>query len=219
MKNQDKEVIALIGIGIVLGLIIGVAIGMLTLSNFYPTFQSDKWAAWLQAVGSIVAVIAAFIISGNQTRKESLKKSEENRSKIDGVYVLARQARATAYKKIKNIREEGDIVKKKEIAIIVIKNFESFYDFMSRVNRHEHPYLYIGIYLSNSRNAVSRLLAILSKFEELDCSLPPNIPYIRSLEYQMEIQFHSLDRATKKIKSIKNRYNGETDPNVGVKKN
>lgn len=57
-------------LGGVIGVLIGIAIGMALLSYAYPVFQSENWAAWVQAVGSIGAVFSGFALNYyNQTRR------------------------------------------------------------------------------------------------------------------------------------------------------
>lgn len=52
------------------GLVLGVIAGLAIADFSYPLYQSDKWASWVQAVGSIGAVFSGFALNYyNQTRR------------------------------------------------------------------------------------------------------------------------------------------------------
>lgn len=57
MKKEGCEARTLIvlAVGVGFGLIIGAAV----LAAAYPVFQSENWAAWIQAIGSIAAIAGA----------------------------------------------------------------------------------------------------------------------------------------------------------------
>lgn len=54
------------------GATIGAISGMAIYAFAYPVFQSDEWAAWVQAVGSIAAVASGFYLNYSNQRKEKL---------------------------------------------------------------------------------------------------------------------------------------------------
>lgn len=62
-----------------IGLAAGLLAGMAIYAAAYPAFQSSEWAAWVQAVGSIGAVLGAIWIS-NRNRSEQV--AEEKRKSI-----------------------------------------------------------------------------------------------------------------------------------------
>lgn len=57
--------IAVLLVGLALGVIAGLAIAGFA----YPIYQSEKWAAWVQAFGSIGAILAAIAIASHQEQK------------------------------------------------------------------------------------------------------------------------------------------------------
>lgn len=62
------------GFGLVM---IGFAAGiLLTAVVTYPPGNSGEWAAWVQAVGSVAAIIAAFVI-GNRQTKEAIRRERQ----------------------------------------------------------------------------------------------------------------------------------------------
>lgn len=75
MRNTSASVLGLLGIGAAVGTLIGIAVGMLTLSNFYPIFQTDKWAAWIQAVGSVIAIIVSALLVNWQLNQQQIEKT------------------------------------------------------------------------------------------------------------------------------------------------
>lgn len=84
------------------GMVFGLVIGVVVLSLFYPIFKSDKWAAWVQAFGSIGAIAGAVYVVRLQStldRKESIFQ----RSKRRRCYVLAVQ---NLYDQTQGIRED-----------------------------------------------------------------------------------------------------------------
>lgn len=56
-KKEDCEARTLIALAVGVGF--GVIIGAAALAAAYPLFQSEEWAAWIQAIGSIAAIAGA----------------------------------------------------------------------------------------------------------------------------------------------------------------
>lgn len=69
MKKEDCEARTLIAL--VVGVGFGVLIGSALLASFYPIFQSKEWAAWVQALGSVGAIVVAVFIG-----RESMRSAE-----------------------------------------------------------------------------------------------------------------------------------------------
>lgn len=62
--------------GLVAGVILGIVIGSAFFAVSYPMLQSGKWAAWVQAIGSILGISVAIAVPAWQHRK-----AEDLRSK------------------------------------------------------------------------------------------------------------------------------------------
>ena len=83
MDQKEKDCaywMVVLSAGLVLGVIAGLAIAGIA----YPIYQSEKWAAWVQAFGSIGAIVSAiyllhkqFLIQDEQRKK--LERDEEIR--------------------------------------------------------------------------------------------------------------------------------------------
>lgn len=77
---------------IVLGLAV-LFIAALVINNF--DLNSSEWASWVQAIGSIVAIIAAFSIAQLQYRTESRRRHQESHERSVGyatrLLLLARE--------------------------------------------------------------------------------------------------------------------------------
>lgn len=67
-QKDDCEARTLLALAIGVGF--GGVIGAASYAAVYPMFQSEKWAAWVQAVGSIGAILAAIWIATRQTDRE-----------------------------------------------------------------------------------------------------------------------------------------------------
>lgn len=73
MDKKEKDCgywIAVLLVGLVFGVVAGLAIAGFA----YPIYKSDKWAAWVQAFGSIGAIVGAVYI---MKRSEFLRRSHE----------------------------------------------------------------------------------------------------------------------------------------------
>ena len=67
-QKDDCEARTLLVLAIGVGF--GVVIGAAFYAAAFPMFQSEKWAAWVQAIGSIGAILAAIWIASRQTDRE-----------------------------------------------------------------------------------------------------------------------------------------------------
>lgn len=95
MEKKEKDCGLLIAV-LLVGVAFGVVAGVVVLSLFYPAFQSDKWAAWVQAIGSVLAVFTAIYVSHRQyknslrlfwieEKRRKEKEKEKNKEKIFSV--------------------------------------------------------------------------------------------------------------------------------------
>lgn len=87
MKREDCEARTLIAL--VVGVGFGVVIGIATLAAAHPVFQSEHWASWVQAVGSIAAIGGAYWIGKQQARFAENLRIERTRKAILGIGDLA----------------------------------------------------------------------------------------------------------------------------------
>ncbi|MBY6310427.1 hypothetical protein [Alcaligenes faecalis] len=86
MKQDDCEARILIALAVGVGF--GVLIGAALLAAFYPLFQSKEWAAWVQAIGSVAAIIGTYLISRVQLKAEIEKeKNIANKIKIEKINI------------------------------------------------------------------------------------------------------------------------------------
>jgi hypothetical protein len=84
MEKEDCEARTLgaLAVGVGFGMLIGAAL----LTSFYPTFQSKEWAAWVQALGSIGAILVAIFISYWGTKsavRNQLDREARERSRLE----------------------------------------------------------------------------------------------------------------------------------------
>lgn len=87
LKNKEKSggELALIALGGLVGVAAGVGIGMGVLSNLYPIFQTDKWAAWVQAIGSVFAIIASVSLMFWQIDHQKKQRRTSEREEVEAV--------------------------------------------------------------------------------------------------------------------------------------
>lgn len=78
MKKEDSEARTLVAL--VVGCGLGVIIGVAALAAAYPVFQSEKWAAWVQAFGSIAALGVAIWVFSKQA--ELTRQIHDTESKL-----------------------------------------------------------------------------------------------------------------------------------------
>jgi len=87
MKTEGCEARTLVAL--VVGAGFGVIVGVATLAVAYPIFQSKEWASWVQAIGSIGAIIGAIAISKrtfDSDRKLRLEAERRERIRVDQGY-------------------------------------------------------------------------------------------------------------------------------------
>lgn len=94
MKKKKKDCGTLITV-LLTGVTLGAIAGIVLLSLLYPVFQSDKWAAWVQAVGSIGAIMGSYFIgshlSGKSHELEVLLREDEAKKRLEGYYLVISQ--------------------------------------------------------------------------------------------------------------------------------
>lgn len=79
MRKKDcAYLIAVLLAGVALGLVAGLGVAGVA----YPIYQSDKWAAWVQAFGSIGAILAAMQISRAETQRQKINSINEAKIKL-----------------------------------------------------------------------------------------------------------------------------------------
>ena len=97
---------------LLLGMALGIVQGIVFLSIFNPVFQSDKWAAWVQSVGSILAICVAIYIPFKQRRDEKKiekeKDIEHRLAQMFALYVLVSETLKIARYFVKNTKRAKD---------------------------------------------------------------------------------------------------------------
>lgn len=90
MDKKEKDCGLLIAV-LLAGVALGGVAGVVVLSLFYPVFQSDKWAAWVQAIGSIGAIAAAIYIMNRQVKAQEKMRATEKRMNFLGTVKLLQE--------------------------------------------------------------------------------------------------------------------------------
>lgn len=185
MDKKEKDCGLLIAV-LLAGVVFGIVAGAVGLSLLYPAFQSDEWAAWVQAFGSIGAIVAAVIIAKHQSEKsremlrdrltqEKMIKKNENDMLIASinkrVLEVIDEARLTcsAILSASGIFMIKDVVTAKEIVIeLLVKELNS-------IDLNEHPatelasdVLKVKIQINRLREAMAPSAGIISINEQVD---------------------------------------------------
>lgn len=114
MQKEKCDCQGLMLAALTVGAVIGAIAGMAIYASAYPVFQSDKWASWVQAVGSIGALIGVYWATNRQRESavnvlregqllKELAQVEVALSRIQIANNLARQA----FNKIKEKKKEA----------------------------------------------------------------------------------------------------------------
>lgn len=78
------------------GLVFGIVAGLAIYAIAYPMFQSENWAAWVQAIGAIVALCIAIWIPQQERRlqadKDALSELRRRFELLQALAVLANHA-------------------------------------------------------------------------------------------------------------------------------
>lgn len=107
-KNKDCVYwVAVLFVGLALGVVGGLAIAGIA----YPIYQSEKWAAWVQAIGSIAAIAGSLWVARSQAKADLQRVIEAQRlaeeSKKMAVFALG-EAAVDRVKPIKDALDQKD---------------------------------------------------------------------------------------------------------------
>lgn len=205
MKKEDCEARTLTALGVGVGF--GVLIGAALLASFYPMFQSEKWAAWLQAIGSIIAILVAIKVAARQSetsrqlQKEEfeLLSQERRRARVDSLRAIEKSAVIGGRAARKTCHEilEMDINFLEDIRGVVSRkrpSLEVASEVLRKLPVQDFPGVLIGRYVLNIRVAFDRLLGLsnrLSSNTELD--LEEVLSEIESIKNQLDRQLRRMD--------------------------
>lgn len=80
--NKDKcDCQGLMMAALAIGAGLGVIAGMAIYASAYPALQTDKWAAWVQAIGSILAIAGAVYAAREGVKATArLKEAKQNKA-------------------------------------------------------------------------------------------------------------------------------------------
>lgn len=96
---------------LLIGLAFGVVAGMAIYASAYPIFQSENWAAWVQAIGSIAAIVGSLWVARSQAKADLQRVVEAQRlseeSKRMAVFALG-EAVIDRIQPIKTALEQKD---------------------------------------------------------------------------------------------------------------
>lgn len=101
-KKEDCEARALIALAVGVGF--GVIIGAAALAAAYPVFQSEQWALWAQALGTIAAVFSGFLLTAYQ---RNLKERQRLDLILSVLREIHRQLRSRSELKTESFAEGG----------------------------------------------------------------------------------------------------------------
>ncbi|WP_143243656.1 hypothetical protein [Alcaligenes faecalis] len=167
-KEEAREALSLIAFGGLIGIVAGVAIGMGVLSHLYPIFQTDEWAAWVQAIGSVIAIFVSALLMiwqvHSQKKQRDLIKIEEARSvaknllkAIDSLDHLA-TAFLESKSKEKEINDKTDYV----------KSFTIWYEGLDKINIFDGIVSEMAVSILGLRSAVLDLIGVAGRYPKDD---------------------------------------------------
>lgn len=103
MDKKEKDCAYWIGL-LLAGLVLGVIAGLAIAGTAYPIYQSDKWAAWMQAFGSIGAIVGAvWLFFAGAKQKERERKDEH----ATHVFFLMETIELISKKLVETIEDRG----------------------------------------------------------------------------------------------------------------
>lgn len=104
-QQKDKDSDLLIAV-LLAGLVLGVVGGLAIAGFAYPIYKSEKWAAWVQAIGSILALVGVYWATKRQAQAAISQVHAENilekKNNLDKVFLLVGAVRELMQK----IKEE-----------------------------------------------------------------------------------------------------------------
>lgn len=121
--------IALI-LALAVGTALGVGLGWFTFPYMFPLFQSSELAAWVQALGSIGAIVAAIFIMKHQSKVQMEERRQEKKIFLETVSGLMEgiQTRliAAKYKKLVASDDETWNAFEIDLSCLEVTNMEMF---------------------------------------------------------------------------------------------
>lgn len=169
MENTEiekKENCAYLATILMTGVILGFITGIVTISLFYPIFQSDQWAAWVQAIGSIGAILGAiYIMKKSDNLRKANEKNIERRKFKHHIEILRHSAKVASntltelnnkYYEIHSYDQKYLIqyygsyeqYKRKTTQIpidILLNTFDIPLWALRKIDIHTHPYIFLSI--------------------------------------------------------------------------
>jgi hypothetical protein len=188
-------------IGMVIGAIVGIAIYVLA----HPAFQSIEGAAWVQAIGSILAVVAAIFISTHQAKRTRENQEEIRRAQLDGVVSIARLASGTAVKQRKVFQDKEKYPDYEKMRKLCAPALEELALAFSGVDFHQAPYAYVAQEAINMKITLQRIARTMR--EDMEVNRESMVKALASVGKQ-------LSKNMKTIRAISADYNGASVPDL-----
>lgn len=139
--------------------IAGVAIGVGLALQGWPDWSnamSQTWAAWVQAVGSVVAIGVAIWLRQRDVADTREQKRQEQLARMRALMAIIGPLPDWMKKRVTAFRETSDETEKAHLAEDIVRQANSVLRGIGEIPIHEAPYTFMATHLLNAKFCVDR---------------------------------------------------------------
>lgn len=176
--------------------------------------NAGNWAAWVQALGAIVAIAGAAWIGLHQVQAARRQEAARRKQSLEAVVELFRQFEITLADTLKELESKGFTENARLYAGERKRALAACISAIDAMPLHEIPYAYIGHRAFNLRNAMDHALDIAQSIADLRFDLPEG-----NARFQIRLNLLRTDAANGKacydaIARIEKVYDGWKAPDL-----
>ncbi len=209
------------------GLAAAVLVVLFVAAKLSPEFRQilggQNTASWVQAIGSITAILAAWKIStrGLKEQKEAAATSkreaaEERIQQLKALNQIIRRLAGNGLGTSNGIRARSSPESKVQYAFGRLRPMRAAAAALDRIEFHHIPYAYICVHALNVANLFNSMIDYTEEISKLDFDttfLDFTVAYEPKIQTLMKVASH-IERDLDTIQALVDAYDGVQDPNV-----
>lgn len=195
------EAIAIAGVGI------GVGIALQGWPQ-WSNSESQAWASWVQAVGSVIAIgVAIWLRQRDVADARELRKAEQL-ARMQAALAIVTPLPKWMSKRVAAFRKTADDVEKRQVAEDIVRQALSVLRGISEVPIHESPYTFLATHLLNAKFCVDRYI---HSFERIVSAMEhPAQDGLDAALVTAEETVRLMKKTLAETKTAASRFDGET---------
>jgi len=179
------------------------------LANYWPS-DSSEWASWVQAVGSIGAIIAAFIVLSEQRREERRRRLRDKEDQVAALAEIIRACELRLTQIYSRLTSSSDTLEDK---LAFCLRWESMLrtpvNALSAVPFHQVPFAFASVHAMPVIYHLDRCLGILKQLNDLNPNDPDADVEAEELVYDFRRKRYEVHVGCRYIRSTMRQYNAD----------